>query len=301
MTKELVVIGDGNIGDKIVTVRGLHVMLDSDLAVLYGVETGNLNKAAGRNAARFPEDFRFQLTQDEWDVLLFQIGSAKSGGRGGRRSLPFVYTKSGVAMLSAVLKSLTAVSVSVAIMDAFVRMRHFVSSNAALLRRMTVLEDRQLCQEERLNQVFAKIDDASVFQQKIFFDGQIWDAHILFVRLLKQAKKKIVLVDGYVSVETLDLLSHKNNGVEVFVWTKPSGKVTQTDIDRFNAQNPSVQLKYTQAFHDRFLILDDKHCYHIGASIKDAGKKTFAINLFEDKEIVRDILARLDRERSLRS
>ncbi len=287
------------IRDLIYTVRGTQVMLDSDLAVLYQVETGNLNKAAGRNAERFPNEFRFKLTSNEWASLLFQIGRAKTGGRGGRRTPPYVYSEQGVAMLSAILKSETAVRVSVQIMKSFVEMRHFIASNAALFEQVRGVELRQLeyqkTTDERFERVFDYMNTHEAPKQKVFFDGQVWDAFELLVSLVRQAKRKIVLIDGYVDTDTLSILAKKTDGVNVTAWTHPRTRLDQHDVDTFNAQYPQLEVRRTTAFHDRFLILDGTQGYFVGASLKDAGKKSFAISRIEGEELVGAILARLER------
>lgn len=279
-------------------IRGRQVMLDSDLALLYDVETKNLNRAASRNSIRFPEDFRFQLTAEEDAALRFQIGTSKDNlGRGGRRYLPYVYTEQGIAMLSSVLRSDAAVQASINIMRAFVEMRRFMASNALLFERLNSLELKQLAfqksTDERLGQVFRLLEGEIQPTQKIFFDGQIFDAFSLITDLVKKARSKIVLIDGYVDVGTLNVLAKKQADVSVIVYTLDNGRLSSADVDRFNAQYPTLQVKHTSAFHDRFLILDEKTAYHLGASIKDAGKKSFAINALQDRALVESLLQRL--------
>lgn len=287
------------IRDLIYTVRGVQVMLDSDLAMLYQVETGNPNKAAGRNAERFPDEFRFKLTSDEWTALLFQNGRAKPDGRGGRRTPPYVYSEQDVAMLSAILRSETAVRVSVQIMKSFVEMRHFIASNAAMFEQIRAVELRQLeyqkTTDERFERVFDYMDTHEVPKQKVFFDGQVWDAFELLVSLVQRAKSSIVLIDGYVDTGTLSILAKKTGGVDATVWTHPRTHLDQHDIDSFNAQYPQLNVRHTTAFHDRFLILDGTEGYFVGASFKDAGKKGFAVSRIEDGELVDAILSRLEK------
>lgn len=277
-------------------IRGKQIMLDSDLAALYQVGTKVFNQAVKRNINRFPDAFRFQLTRDETDSLRSQF--VTSNGRGGRRYLPYAFTEQGIAMLSAVLKSDIAVQVSIRIMNAFVEMRHFIANNALMFERISAVELRQLEFQketnEKFDRVFKYIADHAECEQKIFFDGQIYDAFSLISGLIQKAADRIILIDGYVDTRTLDLLSKKRRNVSVEIFTGKSGNaLTKSDIDTFNKQYPSLKLKYTSSFHDRFLILDQTTCYHIGASIKDAGKKCFAISLIEDEQSVRDIIARL--------
>ena len=287
----------------IYVVRNQQVMLDSDLAMLYQVETGVLNQAVKRNIQRFPEKFRFQLTEDEYPNLIsqFVISSLEGNDKhGGRRKLPYVFTEQGIAMLSAVLRSDVAIQTSIKIMDTFVEMRKFFGNNALLFERMNNIELEQRTYQqstnEKLEQIFDYISEHEESNQKIFFEGQIYDAFGLIVKLIQKAKKKIILIDGYVDIDTLNLLAKKNEKVMITVYTHNKTKLSDTDINSFNMQYPFLEVKYTGAFHDRFLILDDKEAYHVGASIKDAGKKCFGINLLEDSDIIEEILKRLERK-----
>ncbi|MBP3808837.1 MAG: ORF6N domain-containing protein [Eubacterium sp.] len=280
-------------------IRGKQVMLDSDLAMLYQVETKNLNKAATRNADRFPEDFRFKLTNEEYNNLRFQFGTSneKQVGRGGRRYYPFVYTEQGISMLASVLHSKVAVQVSINIMRSFVEMRKFVANNALLFEKVSHIELRQLeyqkNTDERFDKVFQYIEDHAESEQKIFFDGQIYDAFSLIVSIIQKAQSEIVLIDSYVDIDTLNILSKKNTGVDVKIITYSNARLSNTDITNFNAQYPNLIVKRSQVFHDRFIILDSSTVYHIGASIKDAGKKCFGISMIQDPGIVADLLSRL--------
>ena len=283
----------------IYVIRGKQVMLDSDLAILYQVETKTFNQAVKRNIERFPENFRFQLKKEEYDSLRSQFVTSKEG-RGGRRYLPYVFTEQGIAMLSAVLRSDIAIQVSIRIMETFVEMRKYMANTSLLYDRMNAIEERQITYQnetnEKFDKVFAYISDHEESQQKIFFDGQIYDAFSLIVSLIQKAKKEIVLIDGYVDVGTLNLLAKKNENVAVVMYTLKRTKLSQGDVDNFNSQYPLLEVRYTRVFHDRFLILDKKNAYHIGASLKDVGKKCFGITLIEDDGIVRDILQRLELE-----
>ncbi len=284
------------IRDLIYVIRGQQVLLDRDLAALYGVDTKVFNQAVKRNIERFPVEFRFQLTQEEYESLRSQIVTSKEG-RGGRRYMPYAFTEQGVAMLSAVLRSDTAIQVSIRIINAFVEMRRFIANNAALFERISAVELKQLeyqkRTDEKFDKVFEYIDDHIESEQKIFFDGQIYDAFELLISLIRKASKEIVLIDGYVDIGTLNILAKKNEGVDVTIYTFSNTRLSQRDIATFNAQYPNLKVKYMTAFHDRFLILDDAIGYHIGASIKDAGKKCFAITLIQDKKTVKDLLKRL--------
>ena len=286
----------------IYVIRDKQIMIDSDLAMLYQVETGALNRAVKRNIKRFPDDFRFQLTVEEYENLKCQSGisSLNKNGYGGRRTLPYVFTEQGISMLASVLHSDIAINVSIGIMRAFVEMRRFIANNALLFERISNVELKQLeyqkQTDEKLEQIFEYISEHEEASQKIFFDGQIYDAFSLIVSLIQKAEKEITLIDGYVDVGTLNLLAKKNEGVSVTVYTHQRTRLSNIDVANFNAQFPALEVKYTSVFHDRFLILDGKTAYHIGASLKDAGKKTFGITLINDESITKDILQRLELE-----
>ncbi|WP_419094720.1 ORF6N domain-containing protein, partial [Waltera sp.] len=204
------------------------------------------------------------------------------------------------SMLASVLHSEVAIKVSIGIMRAFVEMRRFIANNALLFERISNVELKQLeyqkQTDEKLDQIFEYISDHEESNQKVFFDGQIYDAFSLIVSLIQKAEKEIVLIDGYVDIGTLNLLTKKNENVTVVMYTLKRTKLSQEDVNNFNSQYPLLEVRYTKVFHDRFLILDKKNVYHIGASLKDAGKKCFGISLIEDAGIVRDILQRLEIE-----
>lgn len=284
ITNDLVEITRPSIEKMIYVIRDKQVMLDSDLAILYQVETGALNRAVKRNISRFPEDFRFQLTKEEYQNLRCQTGISSfaqgENNYGGRRTLPYVFTEQGISMLASVLHSEVAIKVSIGIMRTFVEMRRFIANNALLFERISNVELKQL---EYQKQTDEKLD-------------QIFDAFSLIVSLIQKAEKEIVLIDGYVDIGTLNLLTKKNENVTVVMYTLKRTKLSQEDVNNFNSQYPLLEVRYTKVFHDRFLILDKKNVYHIGASLKDAGKKCFGISLIEDAGIVRDILQRLEIE-----
>ena len=300
--------GAAEIRNLIYTVRGAQVMLDSDLAELYQVETKALNRAAKRNEGRFPEDFRFQLTRDELDGLRCQFGTLAGHGPDssiGRTYLPYAYTEQGVAMLSAVLRSETAVHASVRIMRAFVEMRRFIASNAAMFEQIRAVELRQLdyqrTTDERFERVFDYMEAREVPKQKLFFEGQVFDAFELLVSIVQKAEREIILIDGYVGTNTLNILAKKANGVTVSVFTHPRTDLTKGDVDAFNAQYPTLTIVHTTAFHDRFLILDGAETYHVGASLKDAGKKCFAITRIDEESVTAGLMDRLNQHARRRS
>ena len=286
-------------------IRGQQVMLDSDLAMLYQVETKQLNRAVKRNQQRFPMDFCFQLTEDEF--LRCQIGTSKindgngSESRGGRRYLPYVFNEQGIAMLSAVLRSETAIRVSIQIMNAFVEMRKFISSNALLFERISEVElkqiDYQKKSEEKFELLFDYLSEHEQSQQKIFFDGQIYDAFRLLVEIIQSAEKSILLIDNYVDLNTLNILAKKKKNVDVRIYTLERTTLSKTDVKLFNTQYPFLSIEYIGNFHDRFLILDNDRTYHIGASLKDAGKKCFALSLLKDKNVAKDIIGHIKSKR----
>ena len=214
--------------------------------------------------------------------------------------MPYVYTEQGISMLASVLRSEIAVNTSIRIMRTFVEMRRFIANNALLFERISNVELKQLeyqkQTDEKLDQIFEYISEHEEISQKIFFDGQIYDAFSLIVSLIQKAEKGITLIDGYVDVGTLNLLSKKNENVSVTIYTQKRTRLTNTDVENFNAQYPTLEVKYTKAFHDRFLILDRETAYHVGASLKDAGKKCFGINLIQNAGIIKDILQRLELE-----
>lgn len=293
--EELESVTPEKIQSLIYEIRGFQVMLDSDLAKLYKIETKNLNKAAQRNAERFPEDFRFQLTDEETKFLRFQIGTSNSGA-GGRRYNPWVYTEQGVSMLATVLHSEVAVQVSVSIVRAFVQMRHFISANGSLFARLDSVEKRQIETEEKLNRnivqfyekldvheknfekVFDALEAADLPKQGVFCDGQIFDSYKFVSDLIRKAKTSIVLVDNYVDDTVLSMLDKRKSGVSATIYTQSISKQLTLDLQKHNAQYAPIDVRLIKNFHDRFLFLDEKTIYHIGASVKDLGKKVFGFS-----------------------
>ena len=289
--KNLVIEDNKEIQSMIYTFRGRQVMLDSDLARLYQVETKYLNRQRNRNAERFPEDFCFQLSKEEYEILRCQnVTSKKENGSGGRRYLPYVFTEQGIAMLSSVLKSEVAAKTSINIMRAFVEMRKFLISNNEMFARLDRVELKQLETDKKLEEVFDYIATTKEVKQKIFFNGQIYDAFSLMVEIVEKAGTELILIDNYVDVNTLNILSKKKDGVNVLIVTSGKGNLTDKDIAKFNSQYPKLTVKISKDFHDRFLIIDRKEVYHIGASIKDAGKKSFGITKLEVEELTKSLL-----------
>ena len=333
------------IENKIFTIRGVQVMLDKDLAELYEVETKRINEQVKRNIERFPEEFCFQLTKEEVEILRSQIATlntensflrsqnetskseiptlksqyatsrsqivtlnkedsflksqivtSKKENRGGNRYLPYAFTEQGVAMLASILKSETAVKVSIQIMNAFVQMRHFISANGSLFARLDTVEKKQIETEEKLNRNLLRIDEkldineknfekvfdaleaADLPKQGVFCDGQIFDSYKFLSDLIRKAKTSIVLVDNYVDDTVFLMLDKRKSGVSATIYTQSISKQLTLDLQKHNAQYAPIDIRLIKNFHDRFLFLDEKTIYHIGASVKDLGKKVFGFS-----------------------
>lgn len=266
-------------------IRGQQVMLDSDLSALYGVETRRLNEQVKRNIERFPDDFMFQLRKEELDNLMSQNATSSWGGT---RKLPYAFTEQGIAMLSTVLKSQTAVEVNIRIMRAFITMRRFIATNAQLFQRLETIEYHQLemkkhqeVTDRRIDEVFKHLDADIPPMQGIFYDGQVFDAYRFVSDLIRKAKQSIVLIDNYVDDTVLTLLDKRSEGVSATIYTQRISSQFQLDVDRHNSQYPLIEIKRFNKAHDRFLLIDNE-VYHIGASIKDLGKKWFGFTLMRD-------------------
>ena len=282
-----------DIENKIYVIRGHKVMLDSDLAGLYQVETKALNQAVKRNLARFPKEFMFQLTDSEHQSLRSQNVTLEKGRGVHRKYLPRVFTEQSVAMLSGILKSDTAVKISVQIMNAFVAMRKFIASNAQIFQRLDTVERKQIGYDEKFEQIFTAIESKDIKAEKgIFFEGQIFDAYKFISDIVRNAEKSIVLIDNYVDDTVLTLFSKRNKDVNVVIFTKEISKQLSLDLKKYNSQYPHINIKEFKNSHDRFIIIDDEEVYHFGASLKDLGKKWFAFSKF-DKEAFK-LLERLE-------
>jgi phage regulator Rha-like protein len=292
------------IQNKIFTIRGVQVMLDSHLAEMYEIESKRLNEQVKRNIERFPDTYRFQLTEKEWDNIRTQIAGNKAAGylrsqiatssleHGGRRYLPYVFTEQGVAMLSAVLRSETAVKVSIQIIDAFVQMRKMLFEHASLFQRIDKIELKQLESEQKFEQVFKALESRTQQPEKgIFFDGQVFDAYLFVADIIKRANRSIILIDNFVDETVLSLLSKRSESVAATIYTKTISKQLQLDRDKHNAQYPPIDIQLFTPSHDRFLIIDNAEMYHLGASLKDLGKKWFAFSKMDSLTV--DVLAKL--------
>ena len=276
-------------------IRRQQVMLDRDLAELYGVETRRLNEQVKRNIERFPEDFMFQLTKEEFENWKSQFATSNSIVMGARKR-PYAFTEQGVAMLSGVLKSSTAVEANIRIMRAFVSMRHFMVNNVAFFQRLETIEFNQLesnkvqakilahqeVQDHRIDEIFRRLDEGMYKpKQGIFFDNQIYDAYSFVSELIKSAKQRIILIDNYVDESVLTLLDKRGENVSACIYTQQINRQFRLDIERHNSQYPPIEVTLFRRSHDRFLCIDDI-VYHVGASIKDLGKKWFAFSKMED-------------------
>lgn len=273
-----------NIQDKIYTIRGLQIMIDRDLSIIYGVKSTRLREQVKRNVNRFPPDFMYQLNQGEVEFLVSQNAIPSKKHLGG--SLPWAFTEQGVANLSSVINNDQAVNANIAIMRAFVEMRKFILHNAQLFQRIETVEMKQLETEIRFNKILNALDKGTIKpKQGIFFDGQIYDAYSFISDLIRSAERSIVLIDNYVDDTVLTLLTKRKTGVNVTIYTEKLSKQLLLDIEKHNAQFEAIEIKEFKRAHDRFLIIDEMDVYHFGASLKDLGKKWFAFSRFEKNAI----------------
>ena len=298
-----------NIKTLIYTIRGKQVMLDSDVAMLYHYTTKRINETVSRNKKRFPEIFCFQLNTNEYEMIKSQFMTTEQNNntdfslrsqfatlniesnRGKHRKyLPYVFTEQGIAMLSGLLKNEIAIQVSINIMNAFVEMRKFLMQNGNIFERLTSVEYKLIEHDKKFDNIFNKLQLEDNIKQRIFFNGQIFDAYSLIIDIIKRAKKKIVIIDNYIDDSILKMLIKKNKNVEVVILTSNKSNINNLDIQKFNKEYPIIKVAKTDKFHDRFIIIDNIEMYHLGASIKDLGKKCFGINKIEDTRIINSIL-----------
>lgn len=283
MSKELT-ISQKQIENCIFTIRDMQVMIDRDLAEMYQVETKVLNQAVKRNIERFPELFRFQLTDNEKTELVTNCDRFESLKHSSNN--PFVFTEQGVAMLSAVLRSDMAVKVSIQIINAFVEMRKIIASHSGLLQRMDGIEKKQIESDQKFEQIFKALETRNdIPDQGIFFNGQVFDAYELASKIIRSAKNSIVLIDNYINEDTLTHLSKKKKGVKAHLLTKNISKQLKLDLKKANEQYGNFVVKLFPLSHDRFLIIDGKEVYHLGASLKDLGKRWFAFSKMETQSV----------------
>lgn len=288
--KDLVQYNVGDIKNMIYTIRGKQVKIDSDVAMLYHCETRIINQAVKRNIDRFPERFCFKLAESEAANLKsqFVISSLTKENYGGRRKLPTVFTEQGIAMLSGLLRNEIAIQVSINIMDAFVEMRRFITQNGHVFQEINSLKGKLLEHDKKFDEVFNQLQlkKENEFTQKIFFDGQIYDAYSLIIDIIKKAKEKILIIDNYIDDSVLKMIAKKNKNVKVTILTSEKSNIEKIDVQKFNKEYPKLEIAKTNKFHDRFILLDDRELYHCGASLKDLGKKCFAISRIEEKRYI---------------
>ena len=307
VTGEASPINDGFIESRIFTIRGVQVMFDRDLAVLYGVETRVLNQAVKRNADRFPSDLMFQVEASEVAAAVAKEYSDQTcsrsqfvtlnRGRGQNiKYKPCAFTEHGIIMLASVLRSHEATQVSLRIVRAFVAMRKFILANAQVFQRIESVEQRQIATEGKVNEILNRLNVDDVPLQGVFYNGQFWDARALVLSLVSRAKRSLILIDNWANTEVLELFAKKHNeGVRLTIFTSehydrkhvPHRKISPADIATFNSQYPKLAVRYNETFHDRFLIIDDKELYLIGASLKDLGSKCFAFTKLDPADIRR--------------
>ena len=264
---------DGNIQALIKTIRGVQVILDRDVAGLYGVATGALNRQVKRNEERFPEDFMFRLSAEEWSNLKCQIGISSWGGD---RQLPYAFTENGIAMLSSVLRSPTAIEVNIRIMRAFSAMRRFLLANAQMFQRIEAVEKKQIATDAKVDSILERLDATETPLQSIFYQNQFWDAKSLLIKFIRRAKKELIVIDAYPGVATLDMLAKRGRGVKIELVTHSNGELEESDFEAFGAQCGKFTKTICGICHDRFIIVDQKEIFWTGASLKDAGRLTFA-------------------------
>ncbi len=297
MQEDKVSIKNEEIKSLIYMIRGKQVMLDSDVAMLYQYETKKINQAVKRNIERFPDRFCFKLTEEELEIMWSQFvttSKLKSNKYRSKRYLPYVFTEQGIAMLSGILKSEVAVQVSIKIMDAFVEMRKFININKGLYERIINIENKMDSKfyenDKKFEMIFDQLQFEKNVKQRIFFEGQIYDAYSIVIDIIKKADEKICIIDNYIDDSVLKMLSKKKHGVEVIILTSSKSNIQNIDIQKFNKEYPILKVAKTNKFHDRFIVVDNKEMYHLGASIKDLGKKCFGINKIEDSEIIKKLL-----------
>ena len=298
MENEIIILDENDLKNKIYTIRGVQVMLDSDLAEIYGYETKRFNEQVKNNIERFDEDFRFQLTQDEVDVLRSKFSTTNISTMS--RSFPYAFTEQGIYMLMTVLKGELAVKQSKTLIRLFKQMKDFVLTNSQLFAEIDSIKKHLIESDlhhkendKRIDELFTLMEKYKIEEkQGIFFQGQIFDAYAKFESFIQSAKKEIVLIDGYVDLTVLERLAKKQKGVNVLLYTDSKTKITNLDVQKFNAQYPTLTLNFTSKMHDRFLIIDNSVLYHIGASLKDLAKKCFSFEIL-DSSLIPSVLGNL--------
>ena len=279
------------IRNSIYIVRGKQVMLDNDVARLFGYQTKDLNRNVKNNIERFPEYYCFQITEEEYKSLRCKNSTLNKNGRGQHRKyMPYVFTEHGITMLAGLLKSNIAVNISIKIVNTFIEMRKFLVQNGQVFDRISALEYKQLENEKNFDKIFNMLQNKEEIKQKIFFEGQIWDSYSLIIDIIKKANNKIVIIDNYIDDSILNMLAKKKKNVESVIITSEKSNISKLDIQKFNKEYPVLKVAKTNRFHDRFILIDNKVLYHCGASIKDLGKKCFAITKIEEEQMINQIM-----------
>ena len=290
MENEISILEENSIRSKIHVIRGQQVMLDCDLAQIYGYETKRFNEQIKNNRERFDEDFMFRLNNEEVQQLSRSKISTLNKGRGSNiKYAPYAFTEQGIYMLMTVLKGDLAVTQSKMLIRTFKEMKHFIQNNSHIFTELDNIKKHLLESDfhhkendKKIQELFSLMDKYNVKEtQGIFFQGQIFDAYAKFESFLAAAKKEIILIDNYVDLSILQRLAKKKKSVNVTIYTAPSTTLIAQDIQTFNTQYPTLTLKYTTKTHDRFLIIDNATIYHIGASLKDLGKKCFCFDVLD--------------------
>ena len=265
------------------TLRSTQVILDRDLAKLYQVQTRVLKQAVNRNKKKFPSDFLYKLTSEEVGFMVSQNVIPSKKHLGG--ALPYAFTEQGISMLSSVLNSEKAIEINIQIMRAFVSMRKFISNNVKIFMRLDSIDKKNIKYDKKFEKIFDAIDDDKI-KQGIFFEGQVFDAYKFVLSIIKSANKSIILIDNYIDENVLILFSERNKNVQVKILTKNISEKLNLDIKKFNSQYEQIEVMTFNKSHDRFLIIDNKEVYHIGASLKDLGKKWFAFSKFDKQAVL---------------
>ncbi|MBR4261395.1 MAG: ORF6N domain-containing protein [Clostridia bacterium] len=287
----LINVDNEDIKELIYTIRGKQVMLDSDVARLFKYQTKDLNRNVKNNIARFPEYYCFQLTEEEYESLRCKNFTLNKNGRGQHRKyLPYVFTEYGITMLAGLLKSNIAVTASIKIVNTFIEMKKIILATGQAYERLTNIEHKVLEHDNMFKKVFRELGQEDNIKQKIFFEGQIWDSYNLIVEIIKKAKNKILIIDNYIDDSILAMLSKKKKGVDAVILTSNNSNILKLDVQKFNKEYPTLKVARTNKFHDRFIVIDNKELYHCGASLKDLGKKCFAISRIEDDDYLEKII-----------
>lgn len=292
MSKDLT-LSQQHIENRIFTIRGKQVMFDRDLAEMYQVEVKRLNEQVKRNIDRFPETFRFQLNSQEKDELVANCDRFESLKHSAVN--PYAFTEQGVAMLSAVLRSDIAVKVSIQIMNAFVELRKLVGQETLQHLRLSSIENKLIEHDQKFNKLFTALENNELPHRGVYFDGQVYDAYQFVSDVIKNAKSSIILIDNYVDDSTLTLFAKRKKNVTATIYTASISKQLRLDLEKHNAQYPEVKAELFKQSHDRFLIIDEKELYHIGASLKDLGKKWFGFSRMDS--LCKDVLSKIKKEK----